>query len=53
MADQFDLNAFNQRVVSSLERRRERRVSVAPPTLIDRLKAVRRSGRKLRTLPRV
>ena len=49
----FTLDAFNQRVESSLERRRERRVSTAPPTLIERLKAVRRAGRKLRTLPRV
>ncbi len=39
----FTLDAFNQRVVDTLERRRERRVSVAPPTLIERLKAVRKT----------
>ncbi len=49
----FTLDAFNQRVVDSLERRRQRRVSTAPPSLIQRLKDVRKAGRKLKTLPRV
>ena len=49
----FDLDAYNRRVLSSLERREARRQSATPPTLIERLKAVRKVGRKLRTLPRV
>lgn len=49
----FDLDAYNKRVLSSLERREARRASTAPPTLIERLKAVRKLGRKLTTLPRV
>ena len=49
----FTLEAFNQRVLNTLQRREARRQAEAPPSLIDRLKAVRREGRKLRTLPRV
>jgi len=49
----FDLDAFNQRVVGALDRREARRQSTTPPTLVERLKAVRRVGRKLTTLPRV
>lgn len=49
----FDLDAYNRRILSSLERREARRQSMALPTLIEQLKAVRKPGRKLRTLPRV
>ena len=53
MPETFDLNAYNQRVVSALERREAARQSLQPPTLIQRLKAVRKAGHKLTTLPRV
>ena len=49
----FDLNEFNRRVVSALERREAQRLSARPPTLIERLKAVKRQGQKLTTLPRL
>lgn len=51
--DRFDQEAFEQRVLSSLERREARQQATAPPTLVQRLLAIRRQGQKLRTLPRV
>ncbi len=44
--DRFDINAFNRRVLSSLERRAALRETNRPPTLIERFRAVRKFGRK-------
>ena len=49
----FTLEAFNQRVLNTLQRREARRQAEAPPSLIQRLKDERKAGSKLRTLPRV
>ena len=49
----FDLNAFNKRVESALERRQARRESIRPLTLIERLRIAAKQRREISRLPRL